>query len=146
MIVADILERKGGEVVAVGAETPLAIAIGTMNGAAIGALVVEDAAGLLAGLLSEREVVAALVRRGAAALSRPVREAMIAEPPTVTPQDDLRRTMAIMTDRRARHLPVVKSGRAIGLVSLGDVVKWRLGEKELENAVLLDMARWRSVA
>ena len=71
---------------------------------------------------------------------------MVVDPPMVAPHDEVRRAMALMTDRRARHLPVVSAGRATGLVSLGDVVKWRLDEKELENAVLLDMARWRHVA
>lgn len=143
MLISNILERKGGEVVAVGAATPLATAIGTMSGASIGALVVEGGAGRLVGMLSEREVLQAIVRRGAGALLRPLAEAMVSEPPVVTSQTEVRRAIAIMTERRTRHLPVVDDGRTVGLVSLGDVVKLRLDEKELENAVLLDMARWR---
>ena len=146
MRVQDILAHKGDRVVAVSEAAGLAQALRMMSEARIGALVVEDARGALTGVLSEREVVAALARRGAAALGRPVREAMVAAPATVGPQDAVTHAMAVMTERRARHLPVVSGGRVVGLLSTGDVVKSRLSEKTDEARVLQDLARWRRAA
>jgi CBS domain-containing protein len=145
MLVSHILADKGDLVMTILDTAPLAAAAKALADEHIGALVVTDASGRLAGVVSEREVVRALARHGAAALNRRVREVMAAAT-TVQPQDSVRHVMTIMTERRARHLPVVNGTRVVGLLSIGDVIKSRLSEKEAENRVLQDIARWPHAA
>ena len=146
MRVSDILSAKGDKVVTAKDSLPLSAALEGLAAANIGALVVEDAHGALAGLFSEREAVAALARHGAGALRRPLREVMVVRPATVEEADVVVHAMTVMTERRARHLPVLADGRLVGIVSLGDLVKARLSEKVEENLVLPDLARWNRAA
>ena len=90
------------------------------------------------GIASERDIVRALARRGAAVMSEPVTAIYTAEVHTVTPQTSLEDVMRMMTERRVRHAPVVADGRLCGIVSIGDVVKNRIDELETERAALTD--------
>jgi CBS domain-containing protein len=146
MLVSDILRSKGTQVFAIGGDALLSAAIQMMRDRKIGALVVEDANGRLAGILSEREVVAALATWGEDALERTVCELMVTPVATARPTDPVHRVMTIMTQGRIRHLPVLDDEIIAGIVSVGDVVKSRLAEKIHENQVLQDIARWPRVA
>ena len=146
MIVSDLLNTKGTEVISIAENALLATAVGIMSASRIGALVVEDNRGALIGLVSEREVVAAMSRWGTSAGARRVTEVMVSPPATVAASDTVDHVMAVMTNRRARHVPVLRDGRVAGILSIGDVLKSRLDEKTLENAVLRDMARWPHAA
>jgi CBS domain-containing protein len=142
MRVQDVIRTKGSGVITVGETARVKAAIGLMEDRRIGALVVLKSDGRLAGVMSEREVVVALARRGSAALDLLVRDLMIAGGPVVTPTDGIQDAMRIMTEHRTRHLPVVVDSTVVGLLSIGDTVKARLSEKIAENLVLQDIARW----
>lgn len=92
--------------------------------------------------MSEREVTAPLARYAGYAGRVPVADAMIHEPLTVTPDTSVMAAIAIMTARRARHVPVLLGGRIVGMLSIGDVLKSRLDEKTLKDDVLHDITRW----
>lgn len=141
MKVEHILESKGRAVETVHPWATVAEAVRRLAGPPrIGALVVcGDAGRSLVGLLTERDVVAALDVNGPGLLRRTVGEVMSRDVPTCTPEDGLTQVMAKMTRSRYRHLPVVTRGRLVGLVSIGDVVKHRLSEMELETGVLRDL-------
>ncbi len=145
MLVSQILTAKGDLVISVAKSAPVFAVAKTLADERIGALVVIGADGHLAGVVSEREVVGALARYGVGALNRKVSDILVAAT-TIRPQDTVRQAMTVMTERRARHLPVVSDGQVVGLLSLGDVVKSRLSEKEAENQVLQDIARWPHAA
>ena len=143
MTIAEILHRKGGHVSTVRTIDTVETAIRKLDEERIGALVVLDRWGKLAGMFSERDVIHALARDGAAALGFEVHELMTPDVTTCAPTDRLDTAMEVMTAHRVRHLPVMEEGRIIGLVSIGDLVKQRLGEKEQEAAVLRDITRAR---
>ena len=107
-------------------------------------LVVEDPAARMVGIFSERDFVNAVARQGETALSRPVSELMSSPVATCSPSDRIEDMLAKMTMARYRHLPVVDNGQLVGMVSIGDLVKQRLEEKELETNVLLDLQRMRA--
>lgn len=132
MNVAAILNGKGAEVHVIGPEAPLMDAARRLDELNIGALVVVDAERVVLGVLSERDIARAVARRGAVALDAPVAEHMTIDVVTAAPADTVPALMARMTDRRIRHLPVMAGGRLAGLVSIGDLVKWRIEEAELE--------------
>jgi CBS domain-containing protein len=142
MRVADLISVKGSTVITVVSALRLKEAVRVMQERAVGALVVVTPAGQLEGVVSEREIVGALARRGAAALDLRMSELMLPDRPTVAPTDSVRDAMTIMTERRVRHLPVTSEGSVVGLVSIGDTVKARLSEKITENLVLQEIARW----
>ncbi len=141
MKVCDILETKGRSVETVRPWTSVAEAVRRLAGPPrIGALVVcADSGGPLLGMITERDVVAALGRLGPALLERAVEEVMSTNVPTCPPDESLSRLMAQMTRLRYRHVPVVSEGRLVGLVSIGDAVQHRLREMELETGVLRDL-------
>ena len=105
-----------------------------------------NADGSLIGLVSEREIVLGIAQHGAKILKMPVSGIMKAETPVASPTDTIVATLRLMTDQRVRHLPVVEDGAVVGLVSIGDITKYRLAEKVAENDVLQDMARIRFAA
>jgi len=140
MKVESILSGKGREVQTVGSEVSLVHAIHQLSSMGIGALVVSDDGRRVDGLLGEREVVRGLARHGAGLLDLRVHEVMARSVAICSPQDTLRHAMAEMTRTRNRHLPVVDDGALCGLISIGDVVKHRLEELELEALVLRDVA------
>ena len=138
MRVADILRQKGDEVATIASAATLAEAAGVLSVRRIGALVVSDDGRSIDGILSERDIVRQLAEWGADALTTPVREAMTADVRTCSRGDSVDALMAIMTDHRIRHLPVAEEGRLSGLVSIGDVVKRRVEQLEVETQQLTE--------
>jgi CBS domain-containing protein len=146
MKVSDILAAKSRKLVAVAPQTTIRRAVAIMATEHVGALVVEDLDGRLLGVVSEHGVVDGLARRGAHLLDMSMGEIMVADGPTVSPDDSVISAMQLMTERRARHLPVIADGGLVGLISVGDVLKSRLAEKTEEVTVLQDIARFRLAA
>jgi CBS domain-containing protein len=138
MKVGDILETKDTAIRWIRPSASMALAAHLMREHKIGALVVSHDGDHLDGLITEREVAWGLTIHGADLPRQPVRELMLKSVPTCTPDDPLRLVMTAMTERRLRHLPVLEDGRVRGIVSIGDVVKRRLEELELESRVLHD--------
>jgi CBS domain-containing protein len=136
--IAEILKSKGSNVVTIHPDQSLASAAKSLTTRGIGALVVSSDGRSIEGILSERDVVRAVADDGTA-LGRPVREAMTAAVVTCAPSDTVTRAMGLMTQRRHRHLPVVADGALIGLVSIGDLVKARLEDLQLESQVLREV-------
>lgn len=143
MPVADILHHKGQHVSTVRSIDTVEAAIGKLYEERIGALVVLDRWGKLVGMFSERDVLHALARHGAEALSYEVHELMTPDVTTCAPTDRIDDVMKVMTAHRVRHLPVMEGQELVGLVSIGDLVKHRLDEKAQEAAVLRDITRAR---
>jgi CBS domain-containing protein len=138
MKVETILGVKGRNVDTTPPQTRVAAAVHEMTSRGIGALVVSSDGQSVEGVVSERDIVRALSRGGAAVLNMAVSELMSRNVPTCSPQDTVSHVMGEMTRTRNRHLPVIDGGRLAGIVSIGDVVKNRLEELELETAVLRD--------
>lgn len=136
MNVETILRSKGGRVTTIRSDATIADAVEALRQHGIGALVVSDGDGSVDGILSERDIVAALADDGALLLSRPVAEVMTRAVLTCEPQDTVAELMAEMTNRRIRHFPVVENGKLCGIISIGDVVKSRLDEIEFEASSL----------
>ena len=122
MNIAGLLASKGINVITVGPEDTIREALRRLAEHNIGALVVVDGHGGLAGIVSERDIVRALAR-SEAILVAPISAIMTRNVVIATPQDDLVVVGNTMTERRIRHLPVVDAGRLVGIVSIGDVVK-----------------------
>ena len=131
MSIAAILSSKGGEVVTIDSSVPLSVAVAQLAARRIGALVVTTD-GQVVGIVSERDLVMCLGKQGAAALDRPVSEAMTAPAVTIGRDMPVLNALALMTRRRFRHLPIVEEGRLVGLVSIGDLVKFRIDAIEHE--------------
>ena len=132
-----ILRTKGGEVVTVLCDTPVRDAVALLAGRRIGAVpVLKD--DRVVGIMSERDVIYCLRTDGAAILDWPVERVMTT--PTITAERDMPvlAGLSLMTERRIRHLPVVEGGRLVGLVSIGDLVKYRMDRIEEEAAALRD--------
>jgi CBS domain-containing protein len=110
----------------------IATAIALLHARRIGAVLVRDERGAVQGVLSERDVVRGLSDHGAALLDQPVASLMTREVKTCAPDDSIDHIMAVMTERRVRHLPVMDDDRLVGVISIGDVVKHRLAEIESE--------------
>jgi CBS domain-containing protein len=144
MRIADILDTKGRTVHSIRLWKTVADVVTELGRARVGALLVLDAHDTIAGIVSERDVVLALGRYGAATLSLEVTEVMTRQVRTGTSDETVARAMATMTGGRHRHLPVVDNGQVVGVVSIGDLVKNRLREMELETGVLRDTVIARS--
>jgi CBS domain-containing protein len=139
MNIDSVLQKKGREVLTTPPETPLPDLCQKMRIHGVGALVVSRDGTHLDGIVSERDVVLAIAQHGAQALRMRTDQIMTRAPLTITPTDSIKHAMAVMTDRRARHLPVLEEARLAGLISIGDLVKNRLEEVELETNVLRDV-------
>jgi CBS domain-containing protein len=137
MNIQAILTTKGGEVVTVECDTPVRSAVGLLAERRIGALPVmkEDR---VVGIMSERDVVYRLQSEGAAMLDWPVERVMTSPTITAEPEMPVLAGLSLMTERRIRHLPVIEGGRLVGLVSIGDLVKYRMDRIEEEAAALRD--------
>ena len=138
MLISDVLRVKGTQVITVTPDTTVRQLVAILAEHRIGAVVVSHDGSAVDGIVSERDVVQALARRGAAVMSAQVTEIYTAQVHTVTPQSPIEDVMRIMTERRVRHAPVVADGRLQGIVSIGDVVKIRLGELQAERTALTD--------
>jgi len=136
--VRDILQAKGSEVHTVPPATPVMRVVQRMRVDQIGAYVVSSRVGQLDGLVTERDVLYAVARRGAGALDLPVSAIMSRAPSTCSPDDTVRAVMAEMTRERVRHLPVVEDGKVRGIISIGDVVKASIDDADLETNVMRD--------
>ncbi|MBN9588862.1 MAG: CBS domain-containing protein [Alphaproteobacteria bacterium] len=139
MQVRHILQGKGRDVIAVTTGTSLIDAARILSERRIGALIVRDGAGALAGIISERDLVHALARKGAAALDQPVSAFMTPGPATCVESDSVETIMEVMTHGRFRHVPVLDCDEQLcGMISIGDVVKTRIAETVSEAAALRD--------
>jgi len=138
MLISDVLRAKGTQVITIPPDTTVRRLLAVLAEQRIGAVVVSRDGATVDGIVSERDIVQALARRGAAVMSEPVTAIYTAEVHTVTPQTPIEDVMRMMTERRVRHAPVVVDGRLQGIVSIGDVVKIRIGELETERTALTD--------
>lgn len=138
MHVDGVLRLKGSDVVTIGPNATLLDAAQLLHRHRIGAVIVSGPAGVIDGILSERDVVRAVAEGGANALGNPVRSVMSADVVRCAPTDTIDQLMSAMTERRIRHLPVVDGGALVGIVSIGDVVKRRLAEVQDETQALQD--------
>lgn len=137
MTIAIILGDKGREVVSIAPEASVADAVRLLDERGIGAVpVIRD--GQVEGVFSERDVIRMLAADGGAALTRSVREAMSAPAITAAPDQNVMGALSIMTHQRVRHLPVVDGDTVIGIVSIGDLVKYRIDRIEADAAAMRD--------
>jgi CBS domain-containing protein len=137
MKVEAVMAAKGGEVATINPSATLATVAQRLRLQNIGALVVLEG-DRLAGMISERDVVHAFAAHRGGAAEIEVAEVMARNVVTCRREDSLTRVLGLMTRHRVRHLPVLEGGRLAGLISIGDAVKHRLDELELEAAVLRD--------
>ncbi len=140
MTVQEILGEKGGEVATIRADAKVTEAVRLLGERRIGALPVVDGAEVT-GIISERDLIYCLKDHGAEVLDWPVSRVMTAPAITVEPSTPVLNALALMTKRRIRHLPVVAGGRLVGLVSIGDLVKYRIERIEQEAAAMRDYIR-----
>jgi CBS domain-containing protein len=138
MTIESILRRKGSDVTTIAPDVSIKRAADWLRAKNIGALVVTNQDAII-GLISEREIVHAFSRYGEAAGSMLVKEVMQYGVTTVSPDESVNRVMNLMTHHRVRHMPVLRSGKLVGIISIGDVVKYRLEDLELETSVLRDV-------
>jgi CBS domain-containing protein len=138
MKVSKILEHKGGKVITMPPEAHIRIAAQRLRQDGIGAIVITDDGRRILGILSERDIVHGLAQHGPEVVDMPISAVMTAHVFTCKPEDDIRDLMRLMTTHRIRHVPVVDGGSLRGIVSIGDVVKNRLEDMELEANVLHD--------
>jgi CBS domain-containing protein len=138
MSVQEILKTKGAKVVTVEPTALVSVAARRLRLEHIGALVVSTDGSSIEGIISERDIVYGLIDHGAEVLDKPVSELMTRHPFTCSPQAGVKEAMRLMAMKRIRHLPVVKDGKLAGIISIGDVMKNRLDELELEGHVLHD--------
>jgi CBS domain-containing protein len=128
MTVKAILSRKGGDIVTIAPTANLTAAVKLLAERRIGAIIVTGPDNRVAGILSERDIVRTLSERGPAALDENVGTVMTRKVTTCTEADTIAFIMERMTEGKFRHLPVVDQGRLVGVISIGDVVKYRMEE------------------
>ncbi|HEY0934474.1 MAG TPA: CBS domain-containing protein [Trebonia sp.] len=138
MRISDVLRVKGTQVVTVTPDTTVRRLLAVLAEHQVGAVVVSRDGTSVGGIVSERDIVRALAQRGAAVLAEPVTAIYTADVHTVSPETALEEVARMMTERRIRHAPVTADGTLRGIVSIGDVVKSRIGELETEHAALTD--------
>lgn len=138
MTVGIILQRKTSSLVTISPEASLTEAVQSLSQHRIGAIVATGPDGHLAGILSERDVVRILGERGPDVLSEPVSSVMTRAVVTCTADETVPAIMERMTRGRFRHVPVVSGSKLVGIISIGDVVKYRVEEMERESAELRD--------
>lgn len=132
MTIETVLSEKGSDVATVARDATLGEAVKQLAERRIGALVVLDERGAVAGIISERDLVQCLAVHGEAALYETVAKAMTRDVVTAARDTPILSALSIMTGKRIRHLPVVEDGRLAGIVSIGDLVKHRLQRIEQE--------------
>ena len=140
MLIATILEKKGHQVATLRPDRTVSAAVALMAERRVGAVVIEDKAEVV-GIFSERDLVKLLARNGPSALDQPLRKAMTAPVITCRAEDRLDQVMALMSQRHVRHMPVMDGKTLCGMISIRDLVRHRLEEKEQETAILLDISR-----
>ncbi len=146
MIVSAILKHKGADVETTHPEVSIAEAARRLTEKGIGSLVVCEPQGKVVGILSERDIIKGISTHGQAVVGLPIKSIMTDGTITCAPDDQVKQIMSVMTRQRVRHIPVLVDRKLVGIVSIGDLVKSRLGQTELEVNVLRDHARMRSAA
>ena len=136
MYVADILEAKGTKVITIGSDASIELVVQRLKIERIGALVVSETGATVDGIISERDVAHGLADHGAGILSRTAADLMTKAIVTCSPTDTIAQVAKTMTDRRIRHMPVTQGRKLVGIISIGDVVKFRLDELQLEANVM----------
>jgi CBS domain-containing protein len=139
MKIKNIIDRKGGEVVTISSQANLKAAADVMHDHGIAALVVLKDHKVV-GIVSERDIVAALAQNGQSAGAITLKDVLGRRLVWITSSETIKQAMSLMTHGHLRHLPVIDEGELKGIVSLGDIVKYRLEELELESNVLRDLA------
>ena len=135
MTVRAILDTKGHHILSVEPEAKLSAAVKILGERKIGAVLVMSNGGV-EGILSERDIVRVLGERGASVLDEPVSEVMTRKVVSCRQRDTVSAIMEMMTNGKFRHLPVLEGDRVVGLISIGDIVKWRVQEYENEQEAL----------
>ncbi|QYE36634.1 MULTISPECIES: CBS domain-containing protein [Sphingosinicellaceae] len=143
MTVASILRDKGNTIISVHPETPLMELVATIASRRIGAVLVLDGAGDLAGIVSERDVVKALASRGPELHKVNAGDVMTSNVTTVTPATTINEAMELMDHGYFRHLPVLDDGALVGIVSVRDVVRARIDHHVEENQTLVSYINTR---
>ena len=138
MKINDVLRGKGNQVVTISPEATVTELLALLADRNIGAVVVSPDGSTVAGIVSERDIVRSLRKHGATLLGMPVSDVMTRYVETCEPEETVAHAMARMTAGRYRHLPVLVDGKLVGMVSIGDLVKHRVREMELETGVLRD--------
>lgn len=141
MRVSDVIRAKRRRLINISPDANIGDASRLIVEHSVGVLLVSQADGGLIGLLPERDIIRLITLHGDAALRAPVREAMQHVYPVASPNDPVVDVMRIMIDQHIRHLPVIDAGLVVDVISIGDVLKSRLIEKDEEAAVLRDIAR-----
>jgi CBS domain-containing protein len=137
MTVRAILDTKGHQILSVEPDAKLSVAVKILSERRIGAVLVMSG-GRMEGILSERDIVRVLGERGAAVLDEPVSAVMTRKVVSCREKDTVSSIMERMTTGKFRHLPVVEDDKVVGLISIGDIVKWRVKEFESEQEALRD--------
>ena len=140
MRISEILKSKGSGVFTMRPSDRAEKAVGVFHERKIGAIVIQEPRGDIAGILTERDVVNAIAEQGMAALERNI-EDLMSTARTCKPDDKVREVMSMMTLKRVRHAPVVDGGELVGMISIGDLVKHQLDEAQLEVDTMRDFAR-----
>jgi CBS domain-containing protein len=135
--VKEILDDKGGDVLQIEGDASVLEAVKRMVDAGVGSLLVTEG-GEIAGIFTERDYLRRMTLEDRDAKETPVREVMSSPLVAVTPQTAVDECMAMMTDRRIRHLPVVDEGNVVGVVSIGDLVKFKSKQQSFEIKYLTD--------
>lgn len=138
MRIGDILKQKSGTVATIDGDATVEEAVTELARHGIGALVVSSDGAHIEGILSERDIVRRLGRERRDLLDHPVRDIMTTSVHTVGEDDEVGAVMATMTNERIRHLPVTRDGVLIGIVSIGDVVKYTIEQLQLDRKLLED--------
>ena len=138
MKVDAMLNAKGRKVITMAPETRISTIVHRLQQERVGAILLCVDGKTINGIISERDIVYGLVKYGVELMDRPASEVMTKDVVTCAPDDKITEVMAIMTQRRVRHIPVTENGELCGIVSIGDVVKNRLDEMEMEARVLRD--------
>ncbi len=136
MNVAAILKLKGRDVITAPPQTPLLEIARLLGTHGIGCIVIAEADGKVNGIVSERDIVREIARAGASVLDEPVETCMTKSVVSCRDSDTMDQLMGEMTAHRFRHMPVLDRGRLVGLVSIGDVVRMRIAEAEMEAAAM----------
>ncbi|MFV0407626.1 MAG: CBS domain-containing protein [Propioniciclava sp.] len=137
MKLADVIRSKGHDVVTISPDATVAALVSLMSSNGIGAVVVSTDGHHIDGIVSERDIVRGLAEQGAAVAEATVRSLMTDDVVTGSPEDEIEATAATMTARRVRHIPVTVAGELDAIISIGDVVKFRIDQLTDERNHLL---------
>lgn len=132
MLVSQILKTKGDLVFTASPQETVGAAAALLHTRKVGAMVVIDDQEAVVGILSERDVVRVIAKEGAGALTKPIASCMTVNVVFAQPDETVDALLERMTDRRIRHLPVVRGGRLAGIISIGDLVKYKISETQAE--------------